>query len=86
MKQKTLDELASSQSDATSSRTSKKQIKTQNLENRDKFGMNQAMRDLIVKKYELKSIIGKGSYGCVSKAKCKKTSREVALKVMQQQS
>jgi serine/threonine protein kinase len=41
------------------------------------------MRDLIVRKYELKSIIGKGSYGCVSKAKCKKTGREVALKVMQ---
>ena len=44
------------------------------------------MRDSVIKKYELKSIIGKGSYGCVTKAKCKRTGREVALKVMQQQS
>lgn len=48
--------------------------------------MNKVMRECIIKKYDIKSIIGKGSYGCVTKAKCKRTGREVALKVMQQQS
>lgn len=48
--------------------------------------MNKAMSDVILKKYDIKTVIGKGSYGCVSRAKCKRTGREVALKVMQQQS
>ncbi len=40
------------------------------------------MRKAIEEKYEIIQVIGKGSYGCVSKAKCKKTQREVALKVI----
>ena len=83
MKKETLDELASSRSDASkNSRTSRSGMPCE-ADNRDKYGMNKMMRDCIVKKYELKSIIGKGSYGCVTKAKCKRTGREVALKVMQ---
>ena len=82
MRKETLDELASSRSGASkNSRTSHSGKPVEN-ENRDKYGMNKLMRDCIVKKYELKSIIGKGSYGCVTKAKCKRTGREVALKVM----
>lgn len=30
-------------------------------------------------------VLGKGSYGCVSKGKCKATGRIVALKVMENQ-
>ena len=36
----------------------------------------------ICKKYEVLQILGKGSYGCVSKGKCLTTGRFVALKVM----
>lgn len=86
MKKETLDELASSHSNASKHSRQSKSGKPIELENRDKYGMNKAMRDCVLKKYELKSIIGKGSYGCVTKAKCKRTGREVALKVMQQQS
>ena len=88
MKKETLDELASSQSAASKnsrlSRSGKVTAKPVEQESRDKYGMNKAMRDCVLKKYELKSIIGKGSYGCVTKAKCRRTGREVALKVMQQ--
>jgi serine/threonine protein kinase len=44
--------------------------------------MNKEMRDLIYPKYDIIEIIGKGSYGCVTKANCKKTSKVVALKVI----
>lgn len=39
----------------------------------------------IAAKYQIISLIGKGSYGCVSKAICKKTGREVALKIMKKE-
>lgn len=45
--------------------------------------MNEVMADAVRKKYKVLSVIGKGSYGCVSKGICRKTGREVALKVMQ---
>ena len=45
--------------------------------------MNEAMARALKKKYNFMKVIGKGSYGCVSKAKCKKTGRILALKVMQ---
>jgi len=86
LNQETLDELASSHSDASKNGRSSRSGKPAEAENRDKYGMNRVMRDCIVKKYEIKSIIGKGSYGCVTKAKCRRTGRDVALKVMQQQS
>lgn len=44
--------------------------------------MKKSLRKTISKKYEIFDFIGKGSYGCVSKAKCKETGRMVALKVM----
>lgn len=40
------------------------------------------MRKAIEDKFEILQVIGKGSYGCVSKAKCKRTGRDVALKVI----
>jgi serine/threonine protein kinase len=83
MRKETLDELASSRSGASKNSRTSRSGKPIEVENRDKYGMNKPMRDCIIKKYELKSIIGKGSYGCVTKAKCKRTGREVALKVMQ---
>ena len=83
MKKETLDEMASSRSGASKNSRTSRSCKPCEADNRDKYGMNKMMRDCIVKKYELKSIIGKGSYGCVTKAKCKRTGREVALKVMQ---
>ena len=43
------------------------------------------MRRQILKKYEILEVLGKGSYGCVSKAMCLKTGRIVALKVMENQ-
>lgn len=86
MKKETLDELASSRSGASKNSRTSRSGKPVDLENRDKFGMNKVMRESIIKKYDIKSIIGKGSYGCVTKAKCKRTGRDVALKVMQQQS
>ena len=44
--------------------------------------MNKEMRDLIIPKYEITELIGKGSYGCVTKGICKKTAKIVALKVI----
>ena len=49
---------------------------------RDKFGATPALRQQIDKKYEMVEVIGKGSYGCVSRGKCKKTGRQVAIKIM----
>lgn len=40
------------------------------------------MRYQIEKKYEFTEILGKGSYGCVSKGKCKKTGQIIALKIL----
>jgi serine/threonine protein kinase len=82
MKKETLDELASSRSKSSKNSRHTRSGKPIEMENRDKYGMNKAMRECVIKKYEMKTIIGKGSYGCVTKAKCKRTGREVALKVM----
>ena len=40
------------------------------------------MKFQIQKKYEFIEMIGKGSYGCVSKGKCKTTGKHVALKIL----
>jgi mitogen-activated protein kinase 1/3 len=45
--------------------------------------MTKPMRKAISQKYKILQLIGKGSYGCVSKAKCLDTGKTVALKVMQ---
>jgi len=47
--------------------------------------MIRVLKRRIEKRYELIKIIGKGSYGCVTKAKCKETGKLVALKVMKNQ-
>ena len=49
---------------------------------RDKYGATRALREAIEQKYEMTSVIGKGSYGCVSRGVCRATGREVALKIM----
>ena len=56
-----------------------------NPNEKDKFGATRALRHQIVKKYQIIEVLGKGSYGCVSKAKCLKTGRIVALKIMENQ-
>ena len=50
---------------------------------KDKFGCTKALRYAITRQYEIIEILGKGSYGCVSKGKCKVSGRIVALKVME---
>ena len=52
---------------------------------KDKFGATPSLRQQIEKKYEMIEVIGKGSYGCVTRGKCKKTGRQVAIKIMQHQ-
>jgi serine/threonine protein kinase len=44
--------------------------------------MIKGLRKAITRKYKVVEVIGKGSYGCVSKAKDIETGRVVALKVM----
>lgn len=53
------------------------------LDDKDKFGARNALRREISIKYELLSVIGRGSYGCVSKAKCKRTGKLVAIKIFE---
>lgn len=55
---------------------------SKNVKDKDQFEMIKSLRRTIHKKYKIIEVIGKGSYGCVSKAKCKETGRMVALKVM----
>ena len=50
---------------------------------RDSFGCTRGLRHVIKKKYEMLEVLGKGSYGTVSKGKCRQTGRIVALKVME---
>jgi len=52
------------------------------VKEKDQYEMIKSLRKAIHKKYKIIEVIGKGSYGCVSKAKCKETGRMVALKVM----
>jgi len=52
---------------------------------KDKYGATKALRLAIGRQYEITEVLGKGSYGCVSKAKCKTTDRVVALKIMENQ-
>ena len=48
----------------------------------DVFQMKKTLRRTISKKYEILGYLGKGSYGCVSKGRCRETGRLVALKTM----
>lgn len=52
-------------------------------DDKDKFGARNALRSIIQSKYELIEVIGRGSYGCVSKAKCNKTGKLVAIKIFE---
>ena len=52
------------------------------VKDKDQFEMIKSLRKTILRRYKIIEVIGKGSYGCVSKAKCKETGRLVALKVM----
>ena len=54
------------------------------LDEKDKFGARNALRREIQTKYELLEVIGRGSYGCVSQAKCLNTGKIVAIKVFEQ--
>lgn len=58
---------------------------TKNVKDKDQFEMIKSLRKTIHRRYKIIEVIGKGSYGCVSKAKCKETGRMVALKVMKNQ-
>ena len=57
----------------------------QDPKSKDKYGATWALKKQILKKYEFIEVLGKGSYGCVSKGKCRDTGRIVALKVMENQ-
>ena len=46
------------------------------------MGCTKALRKRIEEQYTFEQVMGKGSYGCVSKATCKATGRRVALKIM----
>jgi hypothetical protein len=48
----------------------------------DIFQMKKSLKKTIQKRFEIIGYLGKGSYGCVSKAKCRETGRLVALKTM----
>ena len=48
----------------------------------DEFGAKKALRTAISKRYTMMEVIGKGSYGYVSRASCKITGRDVALKIL----
>lgn len=50
---------------------------------KDVFGAKNALRQQILTKYELINVIGKGAYGCVSKAKCINTGKFVAIKIFE---
>ena len=52
------------------------------VKEKDQFEMIKSLRRTIHRRYKIIEVIGKGSYGCVSKAKCKESGRMVALKVM----
>ena len=52
---------------------------------RDDKGMIKSLRKRILKEYHIIKVVGKGSYGTVTKARCKQTGKLVALKVMKNQ-
>jgi len=64
---------------------SEKNDDSYDLDKRDMHGAPKALRDAINLKYDVTEVLGKGSYGCVSKGICKATGRVVALKVMVEQ-
>ena len=63
----------------------KKDDKKDDPSSKDQFEMTKALRQVILRRYKVVEVIGKGSYGCVSKAQCLRTGRNVALKVMKNQ-
>ena len=58
-------------------------MKENDVKKKDKNGISKNMRKAIEKKYEILDLLGKGSYGYVSKGKCKASGRMVALKVIE---
>ena len=52
------------------------------VDEKDEYGITKKLRLAINKKYEVVEVIGNGSYGCVSQAKCKVTGKTVAMKIM----
>ena len=67
-----------------SPKVSRKEKLMKNLEKdeKDEYGITKKLRVAINKKYEVIEVIGNGSYGCVSQAKCKVTGKTVAMKIM----
>jgi len=60
----------------------KEESDDEDIFSKDHFEMIKSLRKVIQKRYKVVEVIGKGSYGCVSKAVCRETGRQVALKVM----
>ena len=52
---------------------------------KDEYGLTKSFRRKLQKKYQILKIVGKGSYGNVAKARCLKSGKLVALKIMKNQ-
>lgn len=57
-------------------------VDNKDANDKDEFGIIKKLRNAITKRYEIVELIGNGSYGVVSKGKCKTTGRAVALKIL----
>ena len=56
-----------------------------NPTDKDEFGIIHKLKSVINSKYQVLEVIGIGSYGTVSKAKCLESGKVVALKIMKNQ-
>ena len=65
---------------AVKKKSTKQTIATDDI--KDEFGITAKLRRAIYKKYDVIELVGNGSYGCVSQAKCRITGKMVALKIM----